>query len=296
MKPRVLVLADVPNWAWARKAEQLKKHLGGEGGEFHVDVAFTTNSPPVPDYDLYHTFEFPQTTQLPVGWRKTTGITAHVWPTWNQRHGANTVKGWASTAVVVHANSRLLQGEIAHHLGRAVHYVPNGVDEEFFRRRRPHPGGKLVVGWVGKPNPRKGRAIVEEACARAGVEFRHVQRNYQTALSVEEMREFYQGIHVLAVASDMDGTPNPALEAAACQCAVVSNRIGNMPEFVRHGENGMLVERDAVSMGMALAELAADPKRALRMGEVARETVLAEWTWRKMSQNYATMWREALAK
>lgn len=293
-KKRVLVIADVPGWAWAKKAEQLRRHLGGPDSEFCVDVAFTTNEAPVEGYDLYHTFEFPQTTQLPVGWRKTTGITAHVWQTWNARHGANTVRGWASTAVAVHANSRMLQAEIGEHLKRTIHYVPNGVDEGFYRPLRAKPFGKLAVGWVGKPNPRKGRAIVEEACARAGVEFRPVERNYKNALSPEEMREFYQGLHVLAVASDMDGTPNPALEAAACGCAVVSTRIGNMPEMVRDGENGHLVERDVGAMAAVLRQLAGDVRRTVLMGEAARETVLADWTWAMMAKNYADMWRGAL--
>lgn len=293
-KKRVMLIADVPNWAWAKKSEQLKKHLGGSNGEFEIAITFTTNSPPEEGYDLYHTYEVVQTTQLPVGWLKTTGITAHVWPTWNARHGANTVKGWASTAKAIHANSVLLQKEFAEHLGRPVYYVPNGVDEQFYRRQRARRSEKLVAGWVGKPNLRKGLIIVREACEKAGVELKYVERNYKTALSSEEMREFYQDIHVLVVASDMDGTPNPALEAAACECVVVSNSIGNMPEFIDYGVNGFFVEREAASIAGALRELAADVPRAIEMGRAARATVDRDWTWAKMAQNYARMWRETV--
>ncbi len=290
---RIVVIADVPNWAWARKAEQLKKHVR----EHHVDVIYTTQDTLPWGYDLYHTFEFPQMTYLgPHGLRAVTGITAHVWRTWEGRPYPNTLQAWADAASAIHANSKMLQEEIGQRLGRQIHYVPNGVDETFFYRERPRASSKLVVGWVGKPNPRKGRWIVQEACQLAGVEFRPVERSSQSALSALEMRQFYQDIHVLAVASDMDGTPNPALEAAACECAVVSNRIGNMPEFIVDGVNGIFVERDAQSMAEALRGLAANVDRAVTMGQNARATVEQGWTWKHQSQNYVELWNAALAE
>ncbi len=294
-KPRVLIIADVPNWAWARKAQQLQKHID----EFQIDICYSSEAQLGWGYDLYHTFEFLQVMALAGRKPAVTGITAHVWPTWEAKHGRGTVARWATYATEIHANSKLLQVEMERLLGHPVFYVPNGVDETFFVRDpkviRP---GHLVVGWVGKPNPRKGRAIVQEACAKAkaNIEFKYIERNSQNALSPEEMREFYQGIHVLAVASDMDGTPNPALEAAACGCAVVSNRIGNMPEFIEHGKNGFLVERDSDSMAEALKLLSHDMKSTILMGRAARETIEREWTWKHLSKNYVELWNAALGR
>jgi glycosyltransferase involved in cell wall biosynthesis len=306
-KSRILIIADVPNWAWAKKAAQLQKYLGGPDGEFVVDVAYTTAQPVELGYDLYHTFEVSQVHQIPKNidlWpgtpekhRAVTGITAHVWPTWEARHGAGTVRGWASRAQGFHANSRLLQKEISAYLGHEVYYVPNGVDETFYRRLRPRAHDqRLVVGHVGKPNPRKGRDLIAAACERAGVEFREIRRTSKDALTAEDMREFYQDLHVLAVASDMDGTPNPALEAAACECAVVSNAIGNMPEFVESGCNGVLVERSVESLSAAFADLKRSVEGVVQMGRAARDTIERDWTWKKLSCNYADMWREVLGK
>lgn len=297
MKPRIAILADVRNWAWARKSEQLRQHLGDE---FEIEVAFLYDRRPDPipaRADLYHTFEVFQASRLPHGHRLpyVTGMTAHVWRTWEEQHGAGTVRGWAKDARAFHANSKLLEAEMVALLGRPIAYVPNGVDETFFRRLRPRAASNhLVVGWVGKPNPRKGADIVAEACRRADVELRIVDRRHTNALGPEEMREFYQDLHVLAVASDMDGTPNPALEAAACGVAIVSNRIGNMPEFI-DGKNGLLVERNADSMATALCELACDLQNVSRMGEAARATIGRDWTWRDLSRNYAAMWKGALS-
>jgi glycosyltransferase involved in cell wall biosynthesis len=294
MKPRVVIVADVRNWAWARKAEQLRQHLGDQ---FQIEIAhlYDKNPDPLPrGADLYNTFEVFQARQLPAGLPYVTGMTAHVWKTWEQQHGPGTVRKWASNALAFHANSKLLEAEMRALLDRPICYVPNGVDENFFQRYRPRrDNSKLIVGWVGKPNPRKGSNIVAEACRLAGVELRTVERTHRNALTPEKMREFYQDLHVLAVASDMDGTPNPALEAAACGVAVIGNRIGNLPEFIEQNVNGVLVERNAISMAAALDPLAVS--EAIRMGEAARATIESGWTWRHQAPAYARMWLGALA-
>jgi glycosyltransferase involved in cell wall biosynthesis len=296
--PRVLVLSDVPNWAWARKAAALKKYLAGR-----IDVTIVQSTDHATNavirsakHDLYHTFELSQVGTIPDGWPMTTGITAHVLQKFEEQRPGK-VRAAADRSLGFHANSRMLQRETEALIERPVYYVPNGVDETFFRRARPRSGQKLVVGYVARPNPRKGPEIVEEACKRAGVEFRPVIRSWKGALTPEQMRDYYQGIHVLAVSSDMDGTPNPALEAAACECAVVSNRIGNMPQFLDDGVNGHLTDRTLESLADALARLAARPLEEVEeMGRVARETVLADWTWKHRAVAYADMWEDCLSK
>lgn len=292
MKPKIAILSDVRTWCWARKAEALRAQLSDQ---FEIKVAHLYDKQPDPlprGYDLYNTFEVFQSRHLPAGLPYVTGMTAHVWRTWEEQHGAGTVRKWASGALAFHANSCLLEAEMRALLERQIFYVPNGVDEQFFRRvRARRTSSHLVVGWVGKPNPRKGSDIVAQACAATGVELRTIDRTHRNALGPDDMREFYQDLHVLAVASDMDGTPNPALEAAACGVAVVSNRIGNMPEFI-DGRNGRLVERSAESLAAALRSI--DVVDAVRMGDAARSTVEAGWTWRQQAQGYARMWHAAL--
>jgi glycosyltransferase involved in cell wall biosynthesis len=294
--PRVLVLADVPNWAWARKAAALKQHLAGR---VHVDVIFSTDHTAqqrirAAEHDLFHTFEVVQVGAIPAGWPMTTGITAHVVQTWEAK-SPGCVRQWADRSIGFHANSKMLQREMEAFLKRPIFYVPNGVDESFFRRSKPRSSGKMVVGYVARPNPRKGPGIVEEACKRAGVELRPIVRSWKNALTPEQMRDWYQEIHVLAVSSDMDGTPNPALEAAACECAVVSNRIGNMPEFIADGVNGYLTERTVEGLAAALSDLARRPIEVVeQMGRAARATILADWTWAKKATAYAEMWESCL--
>ena len=242
--------------------------------------------------DLYHTFAFPHVEEVPPGSRIVTGITAHVWETW----GADRVRTWAMKAVAVHANSRLLETEMRELLpSAAVFYAPNGVCPKQFHRTRPRAVvDRLVVGHIGKPNPRKGAAIIERACEIAGVELRTIQRRSSEALPVEAMLDFYQDLHLTATASNMDGTPNPALEGAACEVAPLSNRIGNMPEFIEGGANGFLVERDVDAYVERLRWAKDHLGEVEAMGRAARWTVLDEWSWRRQSEWVRTLWRAAL--
>ena len=298
MRPRVLVVADVRNWAWAKKAAALVTHLSDR---FEIEVAYSSEHATgaiiaARKHDLYHTFDALQVTAFPQGYPVVTGITAHVIQGWDTRYGAGTVRKWASRSIGFHANSRMLQREIEEYLGRPVYYVPNGVDEAFWVRNGARSSkGRLVVGHVGKPNPRKGAEIVRRACERAGVDLLAIDRNSKNAMTIEEMLIYYQRIHVLAVSSDMDGTPNPALEAAACECAIVTNPIGNMPEFIVPGVNGYLTERTPGGLAAALIGLKNRPIEEVEaMGRAARATVIDGWTWAKQAANYAAMWDECL--
>jgi glycosyltransferase involved in cell wall biosynthesis len=61
------------------------------------------------------------------------------------------------------------------------------------------------------------------------------------------------------------------LEASAAGLPSVASDIGGIPEFVRHGETGLLVPPgDAGALAKALLSLQADPARRRAMGASAR--------------------------
>ena len=63
----------------------------------------------------------------------------------------------------------------------------------------------------------------------------------------------------------VDGLPNVALEAMAAGKPLVATRVGGLPELVRPGETGLLVdEKDADELADAIVTLASDLRA--RMG------------------------------
>jgi glycosyltransferase involved in cell wall biosynthesis len=303
-KPRVVVHADVPFWAWGRKGAAYKKHLSDE---FEITVAFNAEPPDYSAADLVHLFEVSQISRVPAQYRgkKIAGLTANVWRTW----GAERMLAWAAQVDALHGNSVLIAQDLRQFHPR-VHYTPNGVDTDFWYRMRPrtvYGVAALIACHVGKPNPRKGAPQLVAACEQARVTLRLVQRTSHIAKPWEDLREMYQDAHVQLTMSDMDGTPNPMLESAACENMLISTRVGNMPQLIVDGRNGFLIgpepdpETGRIDQDALIPEYveklqwcAAHPDETSIMGQHAREDIEADWTWAIQCEKVRAMWREVL--
>jgi glycosyltransferase involved in cell wall biosynthesis len=204
---------------------------------------------------------------------------------------------------VVTVNSRILYDLLSPHILELI-YTPNGVDAEFFHppaSRRYHPD-RIRMGWVGKLRAAKNYQTIEAAFEQLrarGFEPCLVSHSKpvkkEELLSPVEMRSFYQRIDYYLCASWHEGTPNPALEAAACGVPVVSTRVGNMPEFIRHGENGYFIEptiESIINTFESLQSLRVEEYEQLRSN--ARRTVEAEWSWERNIQNYCPAFERLL--
>jgi len=320
-KPRVLVLADTENWAWGRKARAYAQHLSAD---WSIDVQYQVQGvtwPAAGGYDLVHCFEFPQAGHVPPehrarGGKIVVGLTANVWRTW----GRDKVRAWAAPADGIHANSRLVLEDLQAHVftepgDPPLWYCPNGVDAEFWRRTESHPD-HLIAAHVGKPNLRKGAPLIIDACRHVGVTLKLVQRTAKLALPAETMRAFYQGVSLQVTASNMDATPNPMLEGAACGNALLSTPVGNMVEFITHLENGVhlppLLGPAAAAPEYSVTQMRADNPRLLAaltdwlawmrdhydvvraMGAAARRTVEQAWTWPHQVRHVDAMWKAVI--
>jgi glycosyltransferase involved in cell wall biosynthesis len=69
------------------------------------------------------------------------------------------------------------------------------------------------------------------------------------------------------------------IEAGAVGIPVVATRDGGIPEVIRDGDNGLLVDvGDEAGLAAAVRRLVEDPHERLRMGRRAREVVESEFT------------------
>lgn len=89
-----------------------------------------------------------------------------------------------------------------------------------------------------------------------------------------EVAGFYRLFDAFLLPSVNEGTPVSAIEALATGTPVVANRVGGVPDVVRDGIDGFLVEPgDIDSAADRLAELAAKPALRHRLGEAGRVRV-----------------------
>jgi glycosyltransferase involved in cell wall biosynthesis len=91
-----------------------------------------------------------------------------------------------------------------------------------------------------------------------------------------------------------EGIPVALMEALAAERPVVASRLSGIPELIRDGETGLLVEPgDPAKLADAIARLLDDPAAASRMARAGRELVLREFDLRRNTERLAERFAES---
>ena len=94
-------------------------------------------------------------------------------------------------------------------------------------------------------------------------------------LPKEKLLEPYQEADICVIPSYWDNSPNTVYEAMAAGKAVVASRVGGIPELVKDGETGILVDPgNSKHLADAIIDLLLDRKKRISMGEKASERIL----------------------
>jgi len=288
----IRMLVDVPGWAWDNKAKQIIQYLK-EDFEIEIEYLSDERMGVIWGDEVFFTFECNthMFSRVVRGRPYITGVTAHTYK--NMKGHRELMEG----AIAIHANSKLLYDEVKRYNANCF-YVPNGVDEGLFRYNHRDIDEEFTVGYVGKPMERKGLSkYIIPACKKAGVNFVMQACKYKDTSKVEHhlMPKFYDGVDCIIIASDMDGTPNQLLEAAAVGRTFIGNKIGNVPEFVDEGVNGFMLDGRRIDDYVdRLLWLKENRQRCRDMGVAARRTVETGWTWKIQSEKYREMFERCM--
>jgi trehalose synthase len=131
-------------------------------------------------------------------------------------------------------------------------------------------------------DPEGARILREAVAARAGLAEEPRGRVHLASLPMDDAEEnaiivnaLQRHARVVVQKSIAEGFGLTVAEAMWKARPVVASRIGGIQDQIVDGETGVLLDdpRDLAAFGAAVAGLLADPKRAERMGERARERV-----------------------
>lgn len=161
---------------------------------------------------------------------------------------------------------------------------------------------EFTVGWVGRPVVHGGadikrvgwfveavraaggplRAVLlgerlesaHTALRRRGIDCRYLRKS---VYPIERYPRIYQGFDCVVISSSLEAGPLTLFEALASGVPVVSTPVGWAVEFIRHGENGFLVET-VEEMAAALRTLRAEraawfERRAAIRGSLGEHTL-----------------------
>ena len=315
MKKRILLVSDVKGWGGWVRGQYIQKHLSDE---FDIDLIdmdeFNIIEESIPKtydlmYLLFHTMLVTQKVRRIISKIKTITIVTGfptIKPIFRKRYqkvNYTTFHTHSKNCYAIGANNLISLDDLKKNYNGRTFYTPRGVDPDVFYPMSKKPKKEnedLVVAYVGKPVPQKGlNDIIKPACKIANCKLIINDRNYTNALGPDDMRLFYNKADVYLVASTIDGTPNPAIEAAACGKPIISNPIGNMPEFITNWENGFLIKQDMEDKNMiiqkyvyCLKRLKENKQECFDMGMNARQEILNNWTWEKVTENERKIFRE----
>jgi len=113
----------------------------------------------------------------------------------------------------------------------------------------------------------------------------------------EDVRQLLAGVEVLAHPAEREGLGVALLEAAQAGVAIVAGRAGGIPEIVRDGQTGRLVEPgDAPGLAEAVIELLKDPAERRRLAEGAQARVAARFSVEAMVTGNRRVYERVLAE
>jgi glycosyltransferase involved in cell wall biosynthesis len=180
------------------------------------------------------------------------------------------------------------------------------------------PNGAFTVGWIGRMTGVKRtddvlhafralreRGITAKLCLvgdgpdRDGMERRaHDLGLMRDALFLgyqENVAPYYAAFDAFVLPSGNEGTPVTTIEALAAGRPVVATRVGGVPDVVRDGEDGFLVNPgDVTALGDRLATLAQDESLRERMGAAGRSRVVPRYAVGRLVDDVDRLYRSLL--
>lgn len=226
----------------------------------------------------------------------------------------------------------LTPGGIEQHLaigiGRPDQFVHifSGIDFAPFKTARQRRGemraklgiseGAFVVAAVGRLEPVKGFTYLVASARALCRDFDHVVFLHAGAGSLEaELRseaeplgdafrflgwrgdvpEVMAACDALAVPSLNEGMGRVVLEAGAAGIPVVAARVGGLPDVVRDGETGWLVDpKSPEALAAGLERLIRDPEQARVMGRAGHAHAVPDYSIERMVEKIEALYEELI--
>jgi glycosyltransferase involved in cell wall biosynthesis len=297
---RIRLIYDVPGWAYYRRCHGVAKHAPDD---FQVDIG--RGFPRIDEsdwrgYDLILNLMPDQAALRAVLDRREESPVIVGGLNVGYGHHQERLRMCQSGADHIVVNNRYCWERLGKPEGMT--WISNGVDRDIFRVKVPIEDRKPRVLWTGSnyhchyTNIKGWTEVLRPLAHRleaAGIDYdyRRVESDKpETCHSTEDMVDWYNTGTVYVCASSSEGTPNPALEAAACGCTVVSTPVGNMPELVRHCRNGLLTHRHADDMFDSI-ETAIEWREPLARN---MQRTIAKWDWSLRAPQYYELFRRLI--
>ncbi|TEU22663.1 MAG: glycosyltransferase family 4 protein [Anaerolineales bacterium] len=209
-------------------------------------------------------------------------------------------------ARVITATSHFLADVARHYTDKEVHVVPFGVDCQVFRpTERINMTSVVTLAFVKHLRVKYGPEYLIRAMSLIVAEYSRTKllivgsgelriqlealterlgltRNisFLGAIEHRQLPELLRNVDMFVMPSIWEGFGVAAVEAQAMEIPVIATKVGGIPEIVRDGITGILVEpRNPEQLATAIIELIENPEKRKEMGKEGRKYVLSRYRW-----------------
>lgn len=294
-KPKIVFLADKPNWALDFQAREV---IASVGDKYDFRMEYVVQNPDLGkiDFDLLFVMfwgEFYQDQYDIPYYKVIKQLSSHRWEN-EEQYGFLTPQQmhqkYFKDCGYVTAMSLILK----HRFDgvRHVYHLPQNIDTQFYKNKRKR-SGKLKLGWVGNAkDPCKGLYDILEPAIGEKYEFHKAEGG----MSHAELVDFYNDIDVILVASTAEGGPLPLIEAMSCGCFPVCVNIGIVSELVEDKKNGLIVERTPEAFAQAFEWCEANLDEIRKIGDENSKLIEQKRSRRALRDTFIQFFDEIYAK
>ncbi len=222
--------------------------------------------------------------------------------------------------------SKITLEEMKNLTDKKVELIPFGVDTAKFIPVQKKHQGKIRIGTVRTLSVKYGveylirafailyvkfpqitleivgdgelRESLKNLCNRLGISDRvtfHGYINQQT--DFQKYSSILSQLDIFAILSVMDSETFgvACVEASACGIPVVATNVGGLPEVIRDGVTGIIVQpKNPTETAEALERLISDESLRINMGEAGRKNVIDNYDWEKSVQKMMNVYNQVL--
>jgi hypothetical protein len=287
---RIALVPGTRDWSYDYTARALAQHLPHDFEIFYSD---TLDGFHPTDFDLAVDFWWRGTLNRRFGQRALKQVSSHRWS--QRKYGSLDARSLIDGHLRQSGAVLVPSARLASDLADAPHVTlcPKGFHPETFGDEQCR-AGDLTIGWAGDASAKDKRVdILLAACP----DLRTVGPGTPSGkIDQERMPAFYNSLDVITCASTDEGDPRPLIEGMACGCFPVVVDVGIVPELVRHGDNGLIVERTPEAFAAAFDWCRRNVDYVRAVGHRNARRMLATRTWAAVAPTWGDAFAAALER
>ena len=113
----------------------------------------------------------------------------------------------------------------------------------------------------------------------------------------EQLRDVFSRASLLVLPSLEDNCPMSVLEAMAAGVPVIASAVGGIPEFICHGQTGLLIDpRSSTSILTSMERILFNTAFASGLADAAKKVAKAKFHPRSIAEAHINIYRELVCK